>query len=211
VSRWPFSRPATFAREVTARVFGPVVSWVVGGPSVAGRENLAQLDGAFLVCPNHSSHFDTSSLRLALGPHFRHRLAIAAAADYFWRNRVLAFLAGWLGSFPFNREGIGGPESIKAIEALLGQGWGVLMYPEGTRSRSGAISAFKPGPGFIAVRTGCQVLPVRIVGAHAVLPPGARRPRRARVEVRFGQPLRALPDEDARTFTARLEAAVRAL
>ena len=211
MSSWPFSRPATFAREVTARAFGPAVSWVVGGPSVVGREHLAELDGPFLVCPNHSSHFDTSTLRLALGPHLRHRLAIAAAADYFWRRRVLAFLAGWLGSFPFNREGIGGPESIKAIERLLGQGWGVLMYPEGTRSRTGVIAPFKPGPGFIATRTGCQVLPVRIVGAHEVLPPGARWPRRSRVEVRFGQPLRALPGEDARAFTARLESAVRAL
>jgi 1-acyl-sn-glycerol-3-phosphate acyltransferase len=87
----------------------------------------------------------------------------------------------------------------------------VLIYPEGTRSRTGVMAAFKPGPGLIAVRTGCQVLPVRIVGAHAVLPPGVRLPRRARVEVRFGQPMRARPDEDARAFTTRLESAVRAL
>ena len=199
------------AREVTARAFGPVVSWIVGGPSVIGRENLAELEGAFLVCPNHSSHFDTSTLRLALGPHFRRRLAIAAAADYFWRNRVLAFLAGWLGSFPFNRTGIGGHESIKAIEGLLGRGWGVLIYPEGTRSRTGKVAPFKPGAGLIAVRTGCQVLPVRIVGAHSVLPVGARVPHRVHVEVRVGQPMRAQTDEDARAFTARLEAAVRAL
>ena len=199
------------AREVTARVFGPVLSWMVGGPAVVGSEHLDELHGAFLVCPNHSSHFDSSTLRLALGPHLRRRLAIAAAADYFWRNRVLAFLAGWLGSFPFNRAGSGGHESIKAIEGLLGRGWGVLIYPEGTRSRTGQMASFKPGPGFIAVRTGCQVLPVRIVGAHAVLPVGARVPRRVHVEVRFGQPMRARPDEDARAFTARLEATVRAL
>jgi 1-acyl-sn-glycerol-3-phosphate acyltransferase len=211
LSEWPFSRPATLAREVTARVFGPVVSWFVGGPAVVGRDHLSALDGGFLVCPNHSSHFDTSTLRLALGPHFRHRLAIAAAADYFWSHRALGFIAGWLGSFPFNREGGGGAESIKAIERLLGLGWGVLVYPEGTRSRTGAIAPFKPGPGLIAIRTGCQVLPVRIVGAHQVMPPGARRPRRAQVEVRFGQPIRANPGEDARAFSARLESVVRGL
>lgn len=176
-----------------------------------GKENLATLDGPFLVCPNHSSHFDTSTLRLALGPRFRRRLAIAAAADYFWRNRALAFLAGWLGSFPFNREGLGGTESVKAIEGLLARGWGVLIYPEGTRSRSGDIAAFRPGAGLIATRTGCDVLPVRISGIWGVLPVGARRPHRAVVEVRFGAPLRAQSGENARAFTARLEAAVRAL
>jgi 1-acyl-sn-glycerol-3-phosphate acyltransferase len=210
-SDWPFSRPATLARELTARVFGPVVRWMVCGPTVVGREHLAAIDGAFLVCANHSSHFDTSTLRLALGPRLRHRLAIAAAADYFWRNRLLAFLAGWLGSFPFNREGSGGSQSIKAIERLLGQGWGVLVYPEGTRSRTGAIGRFKPGPGLVAVRTECQVLPARIVGSYEVLPPGSHWPRRSRVEVRFGAPMRARLTEDARAFTERLEAAVRAL
>ncbi len=208
---WPFSRPARWAREVTARVVGPLLSWLIHGPAVQGAEHVRALDSPFLVCPTHASHFDTSALRLALGAHRRQRLAIAAAADYFWRNRLLAFLAGWLGSFPFNREGRGGAESLKAIEELLASGWGVLIYPEGTRSRSGEIGPFRPGAGLIAVRTGCQVIPVQIIGTWNVLPPGARRPRRAKVEVRFGAPLRAEPGEDARTFTARLEATVRGL
>ena len=208
---WAFSRPATLAREVTARLVGPVLAWFVRGPAVSGREHLAGLEPPFLVCPNHSSHLNSSTLRLALGPHFRRRLAIAAAADYFWRTRRLAFVAGWLGSFPFNRSGHGGADSIKVIEDLLAAGWGVLVYPEGTRSRTGAIGDFHPGVGLVAVRTGCPVVPVRIDGTWNVLPPGARWLRRGRVEVRFGEPLRATAGEDARAFTARLEATVRAL
>jgi 1-acyl-sn-glycerol-3-phosphate acyltransferase len=209
---WPFSRPATWAREVTARIFGPPLAWLIRGPAVRGLEHLAELEVPFMICPNHSSHLDSSSLRLALGPHFRHRLAIAAAADYFWRYHTLAFLAGWLGSFPFNRQGQGGAESIRETEHLLGQGWGVLIYPEGTRSRTGEIGHFKPGAGLIATRMGCQVLPVRINGTWDVWPPSAWLPRkRGRVEVRFGVPLRALPGESARQFTSRLESAVRSL
>jgi hypothetical protein len=49
------------------------------------------------------------------------------------------------------------------------------------------------------------------VGIRAVLPKGGRRPHRHPVEVRIGAPIRALPGEDARAFTARLEALVREL
>ena len=211
MSTWPFTRPALVARETTTRLLTPPVGWIIRGPTVVGREHLDDLSGGFLMCPNHASHFDSSSLRIALGPRLRRRLAIAAAADYWWRNRVPAFLASWLGSFPFNRQGAGGAESIKAIERMLDDGWGILIYPEGTRSRSGEIGTFKPGAGLIAVRTGCPVVPVRILGTHDVLPPGARLPHRSRVQVRFGKPIRAQPGEDARQFTQRLEDAVRAL
>jgi 1-acyl-sn-glycerol-3-phosphate acyltransferase len=187
-----------------------MIAWLLGGPRVTGHENLSGVDGPFLICPNHSSHFDFSALRLALGPRHRRRLAAAAAADYFTVNRFRWFLAAWLGSFPFRRTGMG-RDSIEAVEALLSDGWSVLIFPEGTRSRTGEIARFKPGVGLVATRTGRPVVPVRILGIDRVLPAGARRPRRAMVEVRFGQPLRATAGEDARSFTARLEAAVRAL
>jgi len=208
---WQFSTPAVIARETTSQLVGPLVSAIVGGPRVVGREHLAALDGPFLVCPNHSSHLDVSTLRLALGRRHRRRLAAAAAEDYFFTgHRTLAFLAAWLGGFAFRRHGAN-PRSIAEIQGLLARGWSVLIFPEGTRSRSGVIAPFKPGIGLVATRTGRPVVPVRMVGLHDVLAPGRRRPSRGRVEVRFGKPLRAMPGEDARAFTARLEAAVRAL
>ncbi len=208
---WQFSGPARFAREVTARLFGPVFAWFLRGPRVVGHERLGDIVGPAIICPSHASHFDCSALRLALGPAQRNRLAPAVAADYFATNRVRWFFAAWLGSFPFNRTGRGGAESFAFAERLLAGGWSILLFPEGTRSRSGEIGSFRPGIGLLAIRTGRQVLPVRIVGTGAVLPPGARLPRRAHTEVRFGTPLVAEPGEDPRAFTARLEAAVRSL
>jgi 1-acyl-sn-glycerol-3-phosphate acyltransferase len=98
-----------------------------------------------------------------------------------------------------------------AIEGLLASGWHVIVFPEGTRSPDGRIREFRPGVGLLAARSGCQVLPVRIIGIAKVLPKGSVRPRRAPVEVRFGAPLRIAPGESPRDFTARLEATVRAL
>ena len=210
---WQFRRPIIVAREVVARVLSVPVGWMIGGPRVTGREHLAELRRPFLVCPNHLSHLDHPALRIALGPQYRRRLAIAAASDYWFagRSRRRAFFASWLGGFAFSRRQHGQSASFHAIEEFLEQGWSVLIYPEGTRSRNGAIGQFRPGAALVATRTGRDVLPVRISGTYEVLPPGARRPRRGRVEVRFGAPLRPGPAEDARDFNARLEAAVRAL
>jgi 1-acyl-sn-glycerol-3-phosphate acyltransferase len=208
---WQFSTPAIVARETTARLVGPFVAWIVGGPRVAGREQLAAAEAPFFFCPNHSSHFDVSTLRLALGPRYRRRLAAAAAQDYFFESPgPRRFLAEWLGAFAFRRRGPSA-DSIAQVERMLSRGWSVIVFPEGTRSRSGEVAAFKPGIGLMAVRTGRPVVPVRMIGLHDVLPPGGRLPRRRQVEVRFGQPLVAEHDEDPRVFTARLAAAVRAL
>jgi 1-acyl-sn-glycerol-3-phosphate acyltransferase len=208
---WQFSGLAIVAREATAWLFGPVVMWLVRGPAVQGADHLRDLDGPAIICPTHASHLDFSTLRLALGSRRRRRLAAAAAADYFAAARVRWFFAAWLGAFAFNRTGRGGGESFATAELLLAAGWHVLVFPEGTRSVGGEIARFHPGAGLLAVRTGRPVLPVRISGTAAVLPKGARRPRRSRVEVRFGAPLRAATNEDPRAFTARLESAVRSL
>jgi len=207
---WQFSRLAILAREVTARIVGPFLGYVLRGPRVVGAEHLEAVDLPVIICPTHASHFDFSAMRLALGPRVRRRLSAAAAADYFTISRRRWFFAAWLGSFAFKRTGQG-DDSFAAASGLLDAGWNVLIFPEGTRSITGQIAPFRAGAALLAIRTGRQILPVRVVGIAAVLPKGARRPHRAPVEVRFGAPMRPLPGEHAREFTARLEAVVRAL
>jgi 1-acyl-sn-glycerol-3-phosphate acyltransferase len=209
-SGWQFSRPAVLGREVTARLIGPVIGWLMRGPRVVGAEHLDEIQGPSVICPTHASHLDFSCVRLAVGPHHRERLAAAAAADYFQSSLTRWFVAAWLGAFAFNRVGRGA-QSVAAAEGLLEAGWHVLLFPEGTRTTTGEINPFHPGVGLLARHSKCQVLPIRIVGIRDVLPKGARMPRRGQVEVRIGAPLRAEPGEGARQFTARLEAVVRAL
>ena len=207
---WQFSTPAIVAREITALLFGPIIGWFLVGPRVIGREHIAELEGPSLIAPTHASHFDFSAIRLALGRKHRRRVTAAAAADYFTAKKTRWFMAAWLGAFAFNRTGRGA-DSIAAAEGLLAAGWHLVMFPEGTRTMTGDINPFQPGIGLLARHTGRQVLPVRIVGIRSVLPKGGRRPHRHPVEVRIAAPIRALPGEDARAFTERLEAIVRAL
>ena len=206
---WQFTGSASFARELTARLFGPLLGWFMRGPRVVGREHLDTLHGATIVCPTHASHLDVSALRLAIGPRLRRRLAPAVAADYWRPSRTRWFFAAWLGAFPFVRSA--SADSISAAQALLDRGWNILVFPEGTRTRSGEIGALKPGVGLIAKRSGRPVLPVRIIGTHEILPPGARRPHRGRVEVRFGAPMSIGPSEDVRAFVTRLDTAIKTL
>ena len=206
---WQFSRAAGFLREVVHRLVGPVLGQLVGGPRIEGQEVLDRLPRPALICPNHTSHFDIPVLRRALGSRGRDRLAIAAADDYWFRRRAYRFVVSWFAAVPFKRVG-NGAHSIKTVESLLDDGWRVVIFPEGTRSRTGEMNRFKPGAGLIAVHTGCPVVPVRIDGLWAVLPPGGRRPRRGTVRVRFGEPLMALEGEGPREFVARLEAVVGA-
>lgn len=207
---WQFSAMAGFVREAVHRLVGPVLGRLVGGPRVEGLDALDRLPRPALICPNHASHLDIPVLRRALGSRGRDRLAIAAADDYWFRRQAYRLVVSWFAAVPFKRVG-NGAHSIRTVEALLSEGWRVVIFPEGTRTRTGVMNRFKPGAGFIAVRTRCPVVPVRIEGLWAVLPPGRRRPRRGRVRVRFGEPLVALDDETPRQFAARLEAAVAAL
>ena len=88
-----------------------------------------------LICPNHESHLDVPVLRRSLGRHGRRRLAIAAADDYWFHRRAHRFIVSWFAAVPFRRIGRGA-ESIHAVEGLLADGWRVVIFPEGTRSRT---------------------------------------------------------------------------
>lgn len=132
---------------------------------------------------NHASHADTAAIRAAIGRSLRARLAVAAADDYFFSSsrRAAGFTVA-VGAFPFPRNGDLG---LRRANALLTEGWSVLLYPQGTRN---AGSEYRPGA-LRLVREGWPIVPVGIAGTDRVLPKGARRPRRAATAVVFGAPL----------------------
>jgi 1-acyl-sn-glycerol-3-phosphate acyltransferase len=212
VAQWPFARPIVVVREVVQRVaLGPLVGVLTGGPRVFGAEHAAPLGEPVMVCANHSSHFDIPLLQRSLPGRVRRRLSVAAAADYFFDDRLRRFLVlGGAAAFPFDRHERP-RESIDRVDDRLHHGWHVALFPEGTRSRTGVMGPFRPGIGVIATQLGMAVLPAYIDGAHRILPPGSRRPHRGHVTVRFGPVLRPETGEDPRAFTARLEAAIHAL
>jgi long-chain acyl-CoA synthetase len=156
-------------------------------PRVMGRGNLPA-NRNVLVVANHSSHVDFGLIGYALGAMGR-ELVVLAAKDYFFNTGLRRFIAtNFTRLIPFDRERAQ-VESLDEALAELAAGRSVLMFPEGTRSPDGAIHEFKSGAGYVALHSGCDVLPVHITGTHEVLGKGSLIPRRAPVEVRIGRPL----------------------
>ena len=150
---------------------------------------------------SHASHADTVVIQLLLARAGKMRVLVAAAADYWFRGRVLGLIAQSIGGFSFPRSG--GEGVGKACKALR-RGWSVLIYPQGTRSGG----PFRPGVAIIASRSRVPVVPVFIEGTGRLLPKGRFWPRRSAVTVRFGDAIHVLPGEPPATFATRLHGAL---
>ena len=138
-----------------------------------------------LVIANHSSHVDFALVRYALG-RMGDNLVVLAAKDYFFNTGVRRFIAkNFSPLIPFDRERAQ-LESLDDAVSELNAGRSVLMFPEGTRSPDGTMHEFKSGAGYLALRSGCDILPVHIKGSFEVLGKGQLVPRRRPVELRIG-------------------------
>ena len=99
---------------------------------------------------------------------------------------------------------------MRYIGEVAGDGYSVLIFPEGVRSQDGSITAFKPGIGMIGSRLALPIVPVRIEGADRVLHTSWKWPRPGPVSVTFGAPIRLSGDNYA-DLARQVEQAVRDL
>jgi 1-acyl-sn-glycerol-3-phosphate acyltransferase len=168
---------------------------------VDGREVLDdETRDPVIFVANHSSHLDTPTILRALPRDWRNRTAVAAAADYFYKSRWRAWSAALVfNTIPMGRTGGGlGSGASDHVHELIADGWNLLMFPEGTRSRDGEIGKVKSGAAVLAAQHGLNIVPIWVGGTHEAMPPGQNWPkrlpgrffsRRVKVEVRFGPPI----------------------
>jgi 1-acyl-sn-glycerol-3-phosphate acyltransferase len=169
-----------------------------------GRDKLSRVKGPVILVANHTSHIDTPVILAALPRRLRKRTAVAAAADYFYRNKLVAALVSLLfNTVPIERKGGGlGRQAAGHLDRLLDEGWNLLMYPEGTRRGAGP-GRVRKGAAVLANRHQLPVVPIRVTGTRAVMPPGRLWPKRRhgkvvskrhQVRVAFGDPITQLDD-----------------
>jgi 1-acyl-sn-glycerol-3-phosphate acyltransferase len=190
-------------------VLVPLVK-ALSAPFHALGVDAAEVHGPLVIVANHGSHLDTPAILAALPPHIRHRTAVAAAADYFYRNRLLGAAASvGIGTFAFPRRGAAG---TRQAAALLCAGWNVLLFPQGTRGSADAEwQPFKSGVGHLVAETGAAVLPVGVYGTRAAWPRGQRLPRRGPIEVRLGSVWQPSDNMRPAEIVAEVERRVAAL
>jgi long-chain acyl-CoA synthetase len=192
---------------------------------VEGRAQVASIKGPVIFAANHQSHMDTPVVMAALPARFRYRLAVAMAKEFFkphffpaqygraarFTNGLNYYLAALMfNAFPLPQREAGARQTLRYIGEVLGDGFSVLIFPEGHRTDAGEIDHFRPGIGMIASRLGVPVVPVRIDGLEHVLHHTWRMARPGRVRVAFGAPLN-LTGDDYEALAKRVEDAVRSL
>jgi 1-acyl-sn-glycerol-3-phosphate acyltransferase len=149
-----------------------------------GREQLE--DGrAYLFMANHTSNLDPPVITSLLG----RRIAIIAKQELF---RIPLFgRAMRAGSFvAVNRaDRRSAVESVSNAAHVLQSGLGMLVFPEGTRSRDGRLLPFKKGPFHLAMEAGVPVVPITIAGSHEAWPKGSAKLRAGEIVVYFHTPI----------------------
>ncbi|MDM7924700.1 MAG: lysophospholipid acyltransferase family protein [bacterium] len=147
------------------------------GVRVSGEGRFPE-KGGVIVAVNHCANYDPVFAGLACP----RQLAFLAKAELF-RNPLLARLLRHLGSIPLHR-GSADTGALRAAVEALESGKPLLLFPEGTRSRTGRLQQGRRGVGMLAARTGCPIQPVHLSGTFQLL----RHFPLRRVEIRFGEP-----------------------
>lgn len=206
------SKSMAMARYVAQRILlGAVVHSVIT-VKILGRDRLSDLRGAFVVVANHSSHLDAPIIFTTLPRKLARYLAAGAAADYFfdvpWRKGLTAL---FFNAFPIHRAGMDRPASM--ARTLLKRGVPLLVFPEGTRSKTGRIGAFKSGAAALANSEAVPCVPVAIIGASIAHPRGSKWPKRGRlpVGVVYGEPVFANAGESPSDYMRRVRGEVQRL
>lgn len=150
---------------------------------VSGREHLPQTSAVY--CSNHESNVDPPVLFKALHPRMR-ILYKAELHGFPLMGRILD-AGGFVAVERGNRD-----RAIAAIgrgAASIRKGNSFLIFPEGTRSRTGELLAFKKGGLIMAIQAQAPVVPVAVRGGRDAMRKGSAIVRPVKVTVRIGPPI----------------------
>jgi len=144
-------------------------------------------EGPAILCPNHISFLDSAFLMLTVPRN----ISFVGKAEYMdsWKTK---FIFPALGMIPIDRSG--GSKSQAALDAaaqVLGRGELFGIFPEGTRSRDGKLYKARTGAARLAMKIGCPIYPVGIVGTDVIQPCDAKVPKlRKECSITIGRPIR---------------------
>jgi 1-acyl-sn-glycerol-3-phosphate acyltransferase len=209
---WARTAAAHAVRRALQRAVLTPLTWSQTRPQVTGVDLLESVTGPVVLVANHSSHLDAPLILGSLPRRIADRVAVGAAADYFfdarWRAAVTALA---FNAFPVQRYRSRQLRSLAPL--LLARGWSLLLFPEATRSEDGWMSNLRLGPAQLCVTARVPAVPVVLRGTYAAMPRGRNWPLagRPRVVVRYGRPMLPGDGEDARTFNTRLAGSIARL
>jgi len=155
--------------------------------SIKGEENIPK--GNFILASNHQSYLDIPFCGIACVPK---RFTYIGQIDGHEGLRSLIIKAIYYigGVIPLKRQDDNSKKEVvlKAIDCLK-KGYSLVIYPEGTRSKTGEIKEGKWGVAKLFLKTGVPVLPFGIKNAIDLFPKGGKLKIKKIVELNIGKPL----------------------
>jgi long-chain acyl-CoA synthetase len=216
---WPWSAPVRLLRNL----FVEIILRPLVGSLLAPRVTASgvSLDGPFLIIANHVTALDGALVLYALPASLRRQVAIMMSGEMLagFRSGQSHGIAGraayWLLTALFNVFPLprlqGFRQSFAHAGEAIDRGFSVLVFPEGTRSRTGEMAPFRQGIGLLAAEAGVRVLPVALIGLEHIRTQGARWLRSGKLEIRIGTPVAWTESKSAAEWTTALEATLREL
>jgi len=149
---------------------------------VFGAENVP-LKGGVILAANHGSFLDPP----LIGCGVKRTISFLARESLFHFPAMGALLRSW-SVVPVDRDG-GGAKGLKMILNRLLAGGGIVLFPEGTRTKDGKLQPARSGIGLTVIKSEAPVVPVRVFGTFEAYGRNHKFPRPHRVAVKYGQPL----------------------
>jgi len=145
-----------------------------------GEENIPKY-GGFIIASNHASHLDPT----VVGSSVKREVHFLARSSLY-KNPIFGSLILSVNAHPIRR-GEADKGALSIAEELLHEGYGIILFPEGTRSVDGKLKRAKPGIGFIACRT---------EGSFEAFPKGSKKFNFGTpMTVVFGKPIKFSTDD----------------
>lgn len=162
-----------------------VLAHIVFRPQVIGRENLIKGRG-FILAPNHRSALDPVFIVVSDGYFWLHKMRIFAKKELFQGKPLLAWFLRQMGAVSVKN----GRDDLSTLDNTIQEcrtGRGLLLFPEGTRSRDGRLLPPKSGAFVVADQAAVDMIPCRILYDT----PDGRLKLFCRIRICFGKPISA--------------------
>jgi 1-acyl-sn-glycerol-3-phosphate acyltransferase len=178
-----FGGSARFVHFYCAVPWAKVILKICGVKAhMEGVENIIK-DQPHIYMANHTSYFDIFALLSTLPVDFKF-----IVKQELMRIPVFGHAMRRAGYIGIERD-----DPRKALKSMhkaaerIRNGASVLIFPEGTRSQDGSLQPFKPGGFHLALRSGCDIIPIAITGSREIVPKGSLRIRKGTIRVVVGK------------------------
>lgn len=146
-------------------------------------------EGPLILAVNHSSYFDPPLAGIC-----SKRAVYYLARKSLLKWPVLGPLFPDMNVIPVERDG-NDMSALREVIKKVKEGNGIVLFPEGTRSKDGGLQKAKAGIGLVIAKTQAPVLPMRIFGAYEAFPKGTKRMRFTKITVVIGEPIHFTKEE----------------